>query len=61
MYKLTRCVKKHSVCEPMNRHHAFLMRYSVSCRSQELKSTGPAVVITSFIMEDSPLGNRKLF
>ena len=28
MYKLTRCVKKHTVPEPMNRHHAFLMRYS---------------------------------
>ena len=28
MYKLTRCVKKHNMREPMNRHHAFLMRYS---------------------------------
>ena len=27
MYKLTRCVKKHTVREPMNCHHA-LMRYS---------------------------------
>ena len=61
MCKLTRCVKKHSVHEPMNRHHAFLMRYSVSCRSHELKSTGPVGVITSFIMEDSPFGNPKLF
>ena len=28
MYKLTRCVKKHNVREPMNRHLAFLMRFS---------------------------------
>ena len=28
MYKLTRCVKKHTVREPMDRHHAFFMRYS---------------------------------
>ena len=28
MYKLTRCVKKHNLHEPMNCHHAFLMRYS---------------------------------
>ena len=56
MYKLTRCVKKHNMREPMNRHHAFLMRYS---RCHELKSTWPVGVITSFIMGNTGFSTRE--
>ena len=38
MYKLTRCVKKHRVREPMNRHLAFLMRFS-RCHVGVMNST----------------------
>ena len=52
MYKLDRCVKKHNVREPMNRHHALLMRFS-NCHVGVMnlnQSMPPVGVITSFIL-----------